>query len=326
MMVVFLGQKQLRWGFLILFILIFTVGAFLNWDRIARRVVGVKPGVRLEGRLVSGLLPGEVAEVIREMAAGIEQEPRSAGYLAKTGEIIPAEPGKKVNVAENVNRVCLAKPNSNLRLSVQSLVPAVSEEFFKPVYHGNQELPRVALAINVAWGEELIPGILKILADQKVKATFFLVGTWVKDFPELTKTLFLGGHELANHGLYHGHPQAMEREELKKLIIENESLIASITGKKPINFFAPPYGELNSLIISTAGELGYRTIMWSVDSVDWKNPAPDILLNRVLSKVEPGGIILLHPTQVTKETLPGLIQSLRKRGLEPGTVSRVLQK
>ena len=66
--------------------------------------------------------------------------------------------------------------------------------------------------------------------------------------------------------------------------------------------------------------------MWSVDSVDWKNPTPEILLNRVLTKIKAGDIILLHPTAPTKAALRDLIRELREKGLEPGTVSGVLGK
>lgn len=324
MLVIFLDRKHMRWGILLVMTAIFTAGVFVNWDRIARQVLGVKPGVRLEGYQVGGLLPEEVGQLVRGMAAKINRSPRNASYFPETGEIIPAEAGREVNIVQNVNQVCGAKAHSSLKLLVQNLNPAVPEDFFKPVYHGKKDLPNVALAINVAWGEELLSEILSTLEKEKVKATFFMVGTWVKDFPELTRQIAVAGHEIANHGLYHGHPLQMGREELKRLITENELLISKVTGKKSANFFAPPYGELNSLIVSVAGELGYRTIMWSVDSVDWKNPSPDVLRDRVLSKIEAGGIILLHPTESTKQALPTLIQSLRKRGLKPGTVSMVL--
>ena len=325
MRVVFLGEKQLRITIGLFIMAVFVCGIVINWGRITRQVVGVKPGVRLEGRLLSGMLPGEVARVVKAMALKINRDPRNASYFPETGEIIPAESGRYVDIAKSVNRVCLAPPGSSLRLAVNNLQPEISEEFFKPVYHGNEQLPRVALAINVAWGEEYLPEILKILQEEKVKATFFLVGAWVKNFPEMVKTFANERHELANHGSYHGHPLQMNREEIKQLILENETLIKSYTGKKTVNYFAPPYGEVNSLVVSAAAELGFRTIMWSVDSVDWKNPSPETLLDRVLSKIEAGGIILLHPTVSTKESLRTLIRSLRKKGLEPGTVSSVLQ-
>lgn len=322
--VFFLGPKQLRRAIYLFITLIIITGILVGWRRMARQFIGVKAGVRLEEYPVSGFLPEEVTRIVKAMAVKMNREPQNAGYFAETGEIIPARPGRSVDVAATVNMVCSARSGADLKVLISNIPPAVSDDFFKPVYHGRPECPRVALAINVAWGEEYIPDLLKIFQEEKVKATFFLVGTWVKAFPELVKSLDAAGHELANHGLEHGHPTQMNREQLKQLILGNTALIGSVSGKKPAQLFAPPYGELNTLIVSTAGELGYRTIMWSVDSVDWKRPAPEIIIERVLSKIKPGGIILLHPTVVTKVAMKDLIRGLRKKGLEPGTVSSVL--
>jgi probable sporulation protein (polysaccharide deacetylase family) len=325
MRIIFFNQWQLKIVLIAFIFLVVLTGILINWGTISRKIYGVKPGVLLEGRSVQGMLPQELTELDRQWALKINREPVNASYFPETGEIIPSQPGKTVKVAETVNQVCLAPPGSSLKLLITQLQPEITEEYFKPVYHGNPDLSRAALTINVAWGEEYLPEMLKILAEEKAQATFFLVGSWVKAFPELTKELSGNGHELGNHGLYHGHPLQMKRDELKRIISENERLIQSVIGKKPANFFAPPYGEISPLVVSAAGELGYQTIMWSVDSVDWKNPAPEVLLNRVLTRIEPGGIILLHPTAPTKTVLRELIRSLRKKGLEPGTVSQVLQ-
>ncbi len=326
MQIIFFNQKQLKFVLISCILVVLAIGVFINREPILRKFYGVKPGVQLEGRVVQGMLPKEITGLVRLWASKINRAPINASYFPETGEIIPAQSGRTVLVAETVNQVCLAPPGSDLKLLISELQPKISEEYFKPVYHGNPESSRVALAINVAWGEEYLPEMLKILAEEKTKVTFFLVGTWVKTFPDLTKELFRCGHELANHGSYHGHPLQMKREELKRIISDNERLIESVTGKPSVSYFAPPYGEISPLIVSAAGELGYQTIMWSVDSVDWKKPAPEILLNRVLSKIEAGGIILLHPTAPTKTALRELIRSLRKKGLEPGTVSGVLEK
>lgn len=325
MRIIFFNQKQLRLVLLTSITLTMTLGVFINRGPILRKIYGVKPGVKLEGRLVERMLPKELTEMIRTWSVKVNREPINASYFPETGEIIPAQLGRSVKIAETVHQVCLAPPGSDLRLLIAELQPKITEEYFKPVYHGDPETPKVALAINVAWGEEHLSEIIKILAEEKIKATFFLVGSWVKAFPELTKELDSYGHELGNHGLYHGHPLQMKREEIKRIIAENEQLIRTVTGKKPANLFAPPYGEISPLIVSAAGELGYKTIMWSVDSVDWKNPTPEILLNRVITKIGPGGIILLHPTAPTKRALRELIRSLREKGLEPGTVSGVLK-
>jgi probable sporulation protein (polysaccharide deacetylase family) len=324
MRVIFLGPKRLKLFVCVIIGLILIAGFATNWEQLSRRVIGVKAGIHLEGRPLQGLLPDEVASFVKQLASKVNRDPCNAFYYPETGQIIPAEAGCMVNVALNVNRVFAARPGSDLKLVVNEISPAISDEYFKPVYHGRKDIPRVAFAINVAWGEEFLEAILGTLKKEKVKATFFFVGTWVKAFPELVQNIAKEGHEIANHGLYHGHPEQMGQDELKKLILENNELLTTIISKKPTSYFAPPYGELNSLIVNVAGGLSYRTIMWSVDSIDWKNPTPEVLINRVLSKIEPGGIILLHPTIATKESLPTLIRSLRKKGFEPGTVSSVL--
>jgi peptidoglycan/xylan/chitin deacetylase (PgdA/CDA1 family) len=324
MKIIFLGQKQLRLGVYLFIGLVLITGLYIRRQEILRDLIGVKPGVRLEGHLVSQLLPEEVTRLVQEIAAKLDRSPRNASYFLETGEIIPSIPGKAVDIAGTVTQVCSAKPGANLRVLVKELLPEISEDYFQAVYSGDKTKPRAALAINVAWGEEFLPDILTILAREKVKVSFFFVGTWVKAFPEMIREMTKSGHELANHGSFHGHPLQMNREELKKLILDNAALLESITGKKPVKLFSPPYGEVNPLVVSTAGELGYRTIMWSVDSLDWKNPTPEILLERVLGKIQPGGIILLHPTISTKTALTDLIRGLRKKGLEPGTVSDVL--
>lgn len=326
MKIIFLHRHHLNMIVIYSVIALLTMGLAMNWNRVERKVFGVKPGVCLEGRNVSGMLPSEITRLVKTIAKKYNRPPINASYFPETGEIIPAKPGRIVKVAETVNKVCLAKSGAKVHLQVAEVSPEVLDDFFKPVYHGNKALMNVGLAINVAWGEEHLTEILAVLKREKVKATFFFVGTWVKAFPELVKKISDDGHEVANHGLYHGHPIQMKRDELKRLISENAILLWSTTGKKPINYFAPPYGELNNLVVSTAAEMGYRTIMWSVDTIDWKNPTPELLLHRVTTKIEPGGIILMHPTIATKKALPDLIRELRKRKLQPGTVSSVLRK
>jgi probable sporulation protein (polysaccharide deacetylase family) len=324
MRVVYVNQRRLRVAVGILLGLLISAGFALNREQIVRQIIGAKTGVSLEGRDVSGMLPGELKTLVMTLAEKMERRPVNAGYFPETGELIPSRWGKAVRVAETVRRVCLAKAGTRVNLAVAQIAPKVTEDFFTPVYHGDPNRSRVALTFNVAWGEEFLPDILRILKEEKIKATFFFVGTWAKTFPELVREIAGEGHEIANHGFYHSHPLQLKREELKRLISENAKLLESITGKTGVKFFAPPYGEVNPEITSAAGELGYRTILWSADSIDWKNPTPDLLLQRVLTKIAPGGIILMHPTQASRKALRPLIRALRKQELEPGTVSGVL--
>ena len=112
-------------------------------------------------------------------------------------------------------------------------------------------------------------------------------------------------------------------EKIKELIKKNEDLIFKITGYRT-NLFAPPYGEVDERITAVASRLGYKTIMWSADTIDWQRPSPDIIVSRAVNKVEDGGIILMHPTEPSTTALPRIISRIEERGFNFVTVSSLL--
>lgn len=192
-----------------------------------------------------------------------------------------------------------------------------------PIFQGDSGKKAVAFCINVAWGNEYIKPILDTLKKNECYATFFFTGTWVRDFPDLGRTIAEGGHEIANHGYYHVYPSKLNKADLQKLILDNEKILLKEFGRAE-KLFGPPYGEFNSNIVTYAQEIGYKTIMWTIDTIDWKNPSPETLINRVLSKLQNGALILAHPTEVTAKTLQTLITEIKKRGYEILTVSEIL--
>jgi len=194
----------------------------------------------------------------------------------------------------------------------------------KAIYNGPKDKKAMALTINVAWGEEYLPSMLDTLDKYDVKATFFFVGRWVEKFPEKIKEIQKRGHELGNHGFRHLHPKQLDKERLIKLIKDNEQLIDKTTGYQT-NLFAPPYGEVDDRVAQVAAEIGYKTIMWSADTIDWQRPAPEVIINRVVSKAGNGGIVLMHPTKPTAEALPQIIERLQDEGYNLVTVSELLE-
>jgi probable sporulation protein (polysaccharide deacetylase family) len=201
--------------------------------------------------------------------------------------------------------------------------PVFSE--INPYYHGPEDKAKMALTINVAWGEEYIPDMLRILDEKEVKATFFFIGKWVEKFPELTKEIANKGHEIGNHGYRHAHPNQLSRQSLINLIKKNEELLIKITGQQS-KLFAPPYGEYNDRVLRVAEELGYKTILWTADTIDWQRPAPEVIINRVMSKVSKGGIVLMHPTAPTVKSLAIMVDRLRGKGYTLATVSELLRE
>ncbi|MGQ9557698.1 MAG: polysaccharide deacetylase family protein [Desulfurispora sp.] len=193
-----------------------------------------------------------------------------------------------------------------------------------PVYSGDPGTPYVALTVNVFWGEEYLPAMLDIMQKYNVRATFFLGGSWVKKFPELAGNIARAGHEVGNHSYSHPYPDRLSREANQREIQRAEEEIYRATGVRT-RLYAPPYGERGKAVLDAARELGYTTILWSVDTIDWQRPSPQVITRRVLDKVHNGAIILMHPTAPTVQALPGMISGLRARGYLPVTVSQLLQ-
>ena len=194
----------------------------------------------------------------------------------------------------------------------------------EPIFHGNTEQNKVAFVCNVFWGEEFLPDMLKVLEDNNVHITFFVGGTWAKENPDLLKNIAERGHELANHSYNHPHPNTLSKNQNKEQILKAETIIQEITGVKT-SLYAPPYGEYNDVVLNAAQELEYKTIMWSIDTIDWKRPPADVVKSRVLKKIHNGAIVLMHPTESTKIALPELLKELREKGYTITTVNDVLK-
>ncbi len=192
-----------------------------------------------------------------------------------------------------------------------------------PIYKGNTGKQQVALACNIFWGEEYLPAMLDAFDRAGVKATFFIGGSWAKRHPELVKELATRGHELGNHSYSHPHPNSLSKQQNQEQILLTEQLVADLTGVKT-TLYAPPFGEFNATVLSAAAELGYTTILWSIDTIDWKRPPAENILARVMGKLHNGAIILMHPTEPTSQALPELLFRIQGRGYEIKTVSENL--
>lgn len=194
----------------------------------------------------------------------------------------------------------------------------------EPVYQGNTGQKVVALTFNVDWGEEYLPDLLKILEREKAKATFYVTGKWASKFPDLTKEIKKKGHSIGNHGYQHAHLNNLSSSGVRQEIVKAETIIKEITGEKP-TLFAPPFGEFNTTVQQVTGELGYRLIMWSLDTIDWQRPDASTIVNRVVPRIHNDAIILMHPTQPTVEALPQILKELKKEGYRFVTVTEIIQ-
>lgn len=200
------------------------------------------------------------------------------------------------------------------RITSDVISTVASEARKLPIYNIETEEKNISLTFDCAWGAEDMPKILDTLKANNVKATFFVLGEWVDKFPDVIKRMAEEGHDVANHSDTHPHIASLSYEDIKKEITSANEKIEKATGKKN-DLFRAPYGEYNDNVISAAEELGFYTIQWDVDSLDWKNLGKENILNRVLSKTKNGSIILMHNgTKDTANVLDEMIKKLKEKG------------
>lgn len=196
--------------------------------------------------------------------------------------------------------------------------------YYDPIYKGMDNEKKIAFACNVVWGEEYLPQLLKLFKDKDIEITFFIGGQWAEKNEELLKSIHNDGHELGNHGYKHLYHSKLTPEKNKQEILKTEEIVKRITGYKT-ELFAPPYGDLNDTVVESAEALGYKVIMWSIDTIDWNTKDYNKILQRIEKKHHNGAIVLMHPTKVTLEALPGIFKNLESHGYEITTVSDVIE-
>lgn len=194
-----------------------------------------------------------------------------------------------------------------------------------PIYKGNPEKPMVALLINVAWGNEFIPQILKTLNKYQVKATFFFDGSWVKKNPDLAMMISKENHEIGNHAYSHPDLKHLSQNETMNELKKTNDVIEETLGIKP-KWFAPPSGSFYQETVNVAHQLDMKTILWTVDTVDWKKPSTSEMVRHVVTKVDSGSMILMHPIRPVAEGLEKIIVDIEKKGLYIGTVSEIMSE
>lgn len=187
-------------------------------------------------------------------------------------------------------------------------------------YSGSRASNNVSLMVNVYWGEEYLDDMLKIMEEKGVKSTFFIGGMWMLENEEMVKKINDAGHEIANHGYKHKDQDKLSEEDAKNEIMTTHNLVQKML-KKDMNLFAPPSGAYNAESVKIAESLGYKTIMWTRDTIDWRDHNTELIYKRATDKLQGGDLILMHPTQNTVEALSKIIDYAQNKGFKVTTVS-----
>lgn len=193
----------------------------------------------------------------------------------------------------------------------------------KAIYQGNTKNNNITLMINVYWGNEFIYPMLDILNKNNIKTTFFIGGTWAKQYPDILKKIYDEGHEIGNHGYYHKDHKNISYELNLKEISDTHNLIKKLLNIE-INLFAPPSGSYSQTTLDIADSLNYKTIMWTRDTIDWRDQNTELIYSRAIKNASGGDLILMHPTEKTLEALPNIIKTLKENGFNLTTVSKTI--
>lgn len=195
-----------------------------------------------------------------------------------------------------------------------------------PIYCTENNSKQIAITFDAAWGSDKTEDIIRILKEEGITATFFLVGMWVDKNEALTKKISDEGFEIGTHSNTHPDFVKLSDSQIRLELSQSKAKIENIT-QKEVTLFRAPFGSYNNNVISISEELKLQTIQWDVDSLDWKGISASTISNNILKKVGSGSIILCHNNaDHIVEALPSVIGVLKARGYEFVKVSDLLLK
>ena len=189
------------------------------------------------------------------------------------------------------------------------------------IYSGNENSNNVSLMINVYWGDEYLDEMLDILKEKNVKVTFFVGGTWAAKNEDLLKRMVSEGHELGNHGYSHKDCDSLSKEKIRDEITKTHEIVKGYTGIT-MDLFMPPSGAYDNVTVEVAESLGYKTIMWSKDTIDWRDQNKELIVSRATKDGKGGDLILMHPTLETKNALGQIVDYYLSNGFNLVNVSK----
>ena len=163
------------------------------------------------------------------------------------------------------------------------------------------------LTFDAGYENGYTESLLNTLKKHQIPAAFFLVGNYLETAPDLVKRMAEDGHVVANHTYHHPDMSKISsKETFQKELADLENLYTEITGKSMSKYYRPPQGKYSESNLKMAKDLGYSTFFWSLAYVDWytdKQPSEEEAFNKLLGRIHPGAIVLLHSTSSTNAAI-----------------------
>lgn len=201
---------------------------------------------------------------------------------------------------------------------------------FDAYYARDTEEKVLYLTFDAGYENGYTSKILDALKKHQVHAAFFLVGNYLETNPKLVKRMVEEGHIVGNHTFHHPDmSQIAEKSAFEKELKDLEALYQKVTGKSMQKYYRPPQGKYSERNLQMAKELGYKTIFWSLAYVDWyesQQPSKEEAFKKMIPRVHPGAIVLLHSTsQTNAEILDELLTKWEELGYRFKSLDRLEQ-
>ena len=198
-------------------------------------------------------------------------------------------------------------------------------------YVGDGQEKKIYLTFDCGYENGNTEKILDALKKHNAPGTFFVVGHFLETSPDIVKRMAAEGHAVGNH-TYH-HPDMSSIADLasfQKEVDDVAALYQQITGQEIIKYYRPPQGKYSTKNLEMAKQLGYHTFFWSLAYVDWyedKQPTKEEAFDKLLKRIHPGAIVLLHSTSKTNgEILDELLTKWEEMGYSFHPLSELIEE
>ncbi len=238
---------------------------------------------------------------------------------------IPSRPAPQAAVVVETEPVINSTNTPLLTVAAPMPTPAPTTPR-KPSYNScNVESNTVAMTFDDGPHPKLTPRLLDLLKERGIKATFFVIGKCVAEYPDIAKRIVDEGHEIANHTWNHPQLPKLSPTAFAAEITQTNEAIKQATGILPVTM-RPPYGAINAGITKRLNEeYGLSVILWSVDPQDWKIRKADHVSSHIIKNAAPGAIILAHDIHAsTIDAMPAALDALQAKGYKFVTVSELI--
>ena len=178
---------------------------------------------------------------------------------------------------------------------------------YQAAYADETDEKVIYLTFDAGYENGNLSAILDALKKHQAVGTFFVVGNFLETSPELTQRMVADGHIVGNHTYHHPDMSKIStKESFEKELKDVETLFRSITGSEMAHYYRPPQGKYSTSNLEMAKELGYKTFFWSLAYVDWiqdEQPTKEQAFSKLLTRIHPGAVVLLHSTSSTNAAI-----------------------